>query len=268
MFKVLCRRLRHTYSVLSLVDGGIFKVKALLIYVILSSKRWMGLRPVFGGFVRLPILWNGHRFNYYLRRQLDFDVLKDTFAADIYHVDIGVEPTVIIDLGSNVGTTSIKYLLMYPRAHVYAFEPDPENIESLRINTKVFGDRITIDTRAVAGVSREQRVFYTGSVRHWSSSLVDRSATVTDGTILVPTVSLSDILKEYDLKQVDIIKCDIEGSEYEVFSAFTDFERVQCIIGEFHPALVKYSFEEFLKLFPSFYLTDNSTHKVFTLLKK
>lgn len=268
MSKKIGRRLEHVLLVLGLVAGPQYKIKAFVVYVALSIKRWIGLRPVLQSYVKLPIGWNGYRFDFYLHRQLDFDVLKDTFAMGIYNADINVPPTVIIDLGSNIGTTAIKYLLLYPQAHVYAFEPDPANLESLRLNTQAFGNRLTIDTRAVAGVSKEHRLFYTGSVRHWSSSLVDRSATATDGTISVPTVSLNDVLQEYGLNQVDIIKCDIEGSEYEVFASFTQFEKVRCIIGEFHPALVKQSFEEFIKLFPQYQLKNYSSQKVFILQKK
>ena len=50
-------------------------------------------------------------------------------------------------------------------------------------------------------------------------------------SVRVPMVSLSDIVKKYNLKRVDFIKCDIEGAETLVFKDEEFFRN-------FHPRII------------------------------
>ena len=59
---------------------------------------------------------------------------------------------------------------------------------------------------------------------------------VKGGRYDVSAVSISDLIAEYKLPRIDILKMDIEGSEYEVFdkSCLKWLDKVEMVITEIH----------------------------------
>ena len=62
------------------------------------------------------------------------------------HVD---EASLIVDCGANVGYSSAYFLSRFPKAHLIAIEPDPNNFAVLKENLKPYGKR---STAILAGV--------------------------------------------------------------------------------------------------------------------
>ena len=226
------------------------KFKILFYYIFLSIKRLTGVSTKFNNFKKIKLRFNNQSYDFYLKNQLDFDVLKDTFINEEYNVKLGFEPKIIFDLGGNIGTTALYFLLKYPGSTVYIFEPDPANVEQLQLNTKKFEKRIKLFKAAVVGDNRQEAIFHICKNRHWSSSLVKREGQVRE--LRVKAVNLDNIIKEYNIGQVDILKFDIEGAEYEVFQSFNKIDKVKLLIGEVHPNLFKASVDDFLRLLPKF----------------
>lgn len=61
----------------------------------------------------------------------------------------------------------------------------------------------------------------------------------TDGlseTVIVPAISIDDLISEFDLEEVGLIKIDVEGSEYAIFDGMSDdtLGKLNNIILEFH----------------------------------
>ena len=69
-----------------------------------------------------------------------------TFYQCIYHAEydlnLAKEPQVIIDLGANIGLTSVFFKTKYPNAKVIAVEPEQFNFELLKKNTASFNNMI------------------------------------------------------------------------------------------------------------------------------
>ncbi len=129
-----------------------------------------------------------------------------------YHLIInsGKKP-LIIDCGANIGVSVIYWKLMFSQAAVIAIEPERENIEILKQNTKNF-DVIVLES-AVASSSGVSYLFDPGA-GEWGYRVAkeEKGAEVT-------THSINDILSTIDFSfEPFIIKIDIEGGEGDLFS--------------------------------------------------
>lgn len=230
---------------------------------VLGLMRRIGLHPVLPFLVPIRITYAGKEATFYIKNQLDFDLLCDTFVTEEYKVNAISNPKTIFDLGGNIGATVIFFKLLYPDAHVYVFEPDPQNLLSLKKNCQQFGDSITIIAKAVIAKPRSHITFYQGDTHHWSSSTIARPEATKAVTVAATT--LEQAIHEYDVTHVDVCKFDIEGGEYEVFQTMPGKSRIMWLIGELHPSLFHHSKQEFLALLPEFELVEERPGEVVVL---
>ena len=119
-----------------------------------------------------------------------------------------------------------------PAGHVYGFEPDPEIAQRVRSNLNHNGFKNF--THIEAAVWRE-----TGTVafaRSDESSSPDRGTGQIammprpGQTVEVPVIALDDFVKS--ARPPDLIKCDVEGAEAEVFRGAAS------LLAERHPEIV------------------------------
>ena len=135
---------------------------------------------------------------------------------------------VCLDIGANTGDYTD--LMASNCAHVYAFEPDSTNFESLRF----FVDKhknVTLFKSAVTKTTG-QTTLYKSSVNvgmhriyetQWYNKMV--------GTELVDCVSIDEFLLPI-LHKLDFVKMDIEGSEWGALQAMAT------TIGIFKPTMI------------------------------
>ena len=146
------------------------------------------------------------------------------------------EPKLILDLGANVGYSSIYFLNRFPTAQVVAVEPDPANRAICRRNLAPYGSR----ARVVRGAAWPERTLLAlsrgshGDGREWATQVRER-ADGEDG----PPVQGWDVTSLIDLagaNRVALLKVDIERSELELFgrNAHTWLPRVDNICIELH----------------------------------
>ena len=83
----------------------------------------------------------------------------------------------------------------------------------------------------------------------------------TSKSIKVNCRTLDYFMEQYNVSQIDILKFDIEGTEYEAFKNFKNLNKVKYIVGEVHFNLFKRPFNEFLSLFKEFDLISRKEHK-------
>jgi FkbM family methyltransferase len=142
--------------------------------------------------------------------------------------DVGV----IVDLGSHIGTSIAYFHARYPQARIYGFEPDPATFAKLEANVGALPG-VTVQRRAVAAADGE-------SVLHASSYSLRSSlfGGWADGrAVTVPTVTLDRLIAELALDRIDLLKVDVEGSEYDALAGSVALERARTIAGELHPRL-------------------------------
>jgi FkbM family methyltransferase len=159
----------------------------------------------------------------------DIRVLDDTFVS-LYHVPPAeVEaPRLVVDLGSNIGTTVAHFAQLWPDATIVGVELDPENARLARANVARFGERCTIVQAAIAAADGELR--YTPSPgEEWGY----RAGAA--GTSVVPALSLETLVAGLPC-DVDYLKVDVEGAEAEVFRTGGDWaNHVRVLKCEVHP---------------------------------
>lgn len=139
------------------------------------------------------------------------------------------DATTIVDLGANIGISVLWFRAIHPNARIIAVEPDPKTFAKLVRN--VDGDPLV---RCVqAAISDTNGPVPMISYRlSWASRVSQPSES---GSTLVTGVVLDDLCSELNLKQIDILKVDIEGMEWKVLPQADCLERVSEVIGEIHP---------------------------------
>lgn len=156
----------------------------------------------------------------------DGPVVKEVFLWDEYAPLLGEitgDVNTIIDLGSNIGLTIRLWQRHFPHARICAVEPDKGNAALLTTNASVpplpSGGLPTIIRACIAGTPGSVTLDRSGAEwgcvmrRNTSSHAAD---TKTD---IVEAITLDTLLERFDhtTGDIDILKCDIEGAEAEVF---------------------------------------------------
>jgi FkbM family methyltransferase len=164
-----------------------------------------------------------------LQTRTELDVLYEIGIEDEYGAADDIAAETILDLGASVGLATLRLLSSHPGARVVAVEADPVLIPRLREN--VAGLPVTVIHAAVSAASGERR-FYRSEMDSWASSL-DRTRQ-NQTSLLVPALSLGDLLDQAGLERVDLLKLDVEGAEWEIFETPDVFSRFAAVIGEVH----------------------------------
>ena len=174
----------------------------------------------------------------------DYTTLEEIFLERVYEIPDNFKPRAIVDLGSNIGIGIAYFALRHPQARIWAYEPDPNNWQRLQINV----NRLQQVQFAKVAVAAKTGTAQLSTDRHrgTSSGLVQE---VNAQSVTVETQSLDRILENIGLPQIDLVKFDIEGAEYEVFESFTRWERVRAFSGELHELEVPGAPERLCALF-------------------
>lgn len=125
------------------------------------------------------------------------------------------DPLVILDIGSNIGLTSIYMAIEFPKSRILSVEPDADNYEILVRNIEGV-EKITAVQGALWPFT--QKLTLTSEFRDgdsWSKS-ISKESTKSDG-VKVQGYSIADLLDLYNVSSPDVLKMDIEGSEKELF---------------------------------------------------
>lgn len=147
----------------------------------------------------------------------------------------------ILDAGSNIGAFSLYAAGVARRARILAVEPFPATFSRLEnvVSQPWIDGRIHAVRAALAGRDGEGTIeaeSELGSQFRRMSTVSGRSAGVS-----VPTVSLQSLMDAHRLDRIDILKMDIEGSEYDVLLSAPDavLLRISRMCLEYHPQPLK-----------------------------
>ena len=173
-----------------------------------------------------------------LRGSSDLDVFQQIFVSEEYACLLDLkEPSLVLDLGANVGFSSAFFLNVFPYARVVALEPDERNHLLGKANLLPYGDRALILCGAVwskpSTLQLVRGVF--GDGREWATKVEE----LAEGEVSSGGVRAWDVGSLIDMGgggPVDLLKVDIEGAELSVFgeSAALWLDRVRNICIELH----------------------------------
>jgi FkbM family methyltransferase len=154
----------------------------------------------------------------------DIRVFHEIFGLQEYSWKFTCPPRVIVDAGGYTGLSAAFFATRYPEAKIIAIEPDEQNFEMLALNTAQFKNVHPVH----AALWMES-----GSIRlsdpgegSWAFRVEDTAAESTASAQVdesarpegVRSVTVNEIITEFNLEKVDLLKIDVEGSEKEIFS--------------------------------------------------
>jgi FkbM family methyltransferase len=148
----------------------------------------------------------------------DFEVFRQVFVWQQYLPPKEIEePEVIVDCGANAGYSALFFLRHFPRAHVIALEPDPLNVELCRHNLRCYANRIVILEKAIWGsLAKLSFVEETRKPGEEYGIQVEVRAE-NAGAATVEGIDIPSLMATTGVRQIDLLKIDIEKSEADVF---------------------------------------------------
>ena len=140
----------------------------------------------------------------------------------------------VVEFGSSLGVLTCLIRKRLPEnLKVVAVEANPNLVPILKNNLAVNGcvNNVFIEAAAVSYQPGCQALFQQ-SVHSTDGRLAPNS--LADGSVAVPAIKLSDILRTYRLDDFSLV-CDIEGAEWEIFeNDLSSLEKAKVIIIELH----------------------------------
>lgn len=121
---------------------------------------------------------------------------------------------VIFDIGANRGEYSELILKVFPKARIHAFEPAVESFELLRSRLKGYQDVATYNF--AIGKTEGRASLYKEIPLGRIASLTKLDVTDSVLTEEVSIRRLDSLLQDLDVKQIDLLKIDVEGHEMDV----------------------------------------------------
>jgi len=156
----------------------------------------------------------GRPFNVRLgAKTTDLRVLEQVFARQEYALPKSIKPRTIVDAGANIGCATIFFASRYPDARIIAVEPEASNFEVLQANCAGLSNVVPV--HAAVWSHPATLTFVNPNCGNWAFAMKER---VDDGTP-VRGVTMPQLIEEFSLDRIDVLKMDIEGGEKEVFSA-------------------------------------------------
>jgi FkbM family methyltransferase len=156
---------------------------------------------------------------YFVPLWAELDSYNGTFLKKIYEPfpEFALENCrVILDCGANIGIFTLKYALSGTN-RIISIEPNPLAFNRLRKN--IAANHITNVTALNMGLSSSG-----GTAKlHWGHSTlggsINKQEDKSENIVDIELTTLDDIVEEYDITSVDLLKIDDEGSEHDALTA-------------------------------------------------
>jgi FkbM family methyltransferase len=157
-------------------------------------------------------------------------VLEDYQKLDSFKIKSG---DVIFDVGAHIGSFSV--YAANKGATVYAFEPNKDNYERLLENIRINNYESKIKAYNYGIYNKEGEVGF--SVHNQNSG----GHSIDGGSEIIKVRKLENILIDENIVKVNMLKIDVEGSEYEIFPSITEntYNKIEKIVGEYHTSYDK-----------------------------
>jgi len=164
---------------------------------------------------------------------------------DIYHEreqdwNFEVAPKTIVDAGAYTGLSTAYFAARYPDAKIIAIEPSENNFALLIRNVSKLSNVYPVN--AALWSEPGSLVLMDPGRDYWGLTVQESdnydSPDQPDSpvpTSKVDALTVSDLMSDYEVDRVNLLKLDIEGSEKEVFSNASPWiDRVDAISIELH----------------------------------
>ena len=165
-----------------------------------------------------------------LHNRCDFELYQQIFVENVFNLQaikelIKKNEPVVYDLGANCGFFTMRSLDFFPKAKIYAFEPQKKINNKFKETIKAnnLEDIISLQEFAVADRNCHSTFYENRSPISASLSKEKVSRRSVRKQYPVEIISLNWFIEEFSVPCPDILKIDVEGSELDVLKGSTDF---------------------------------------------
>jgi len=197
---------------------------------------WRALYKAAPGVQQVSVRFRGQQVPFWVcGRTIDIELARQILCENSeYTVPIPIRPKVILDIGANIGLTTLYFALTYPDSRVYCFEPLPENLELLRRNVAILGERAVVVPEGLSDREAVLTYTYSDDPRNFGGGFTNSDSG--RRTVQLHVTTLSKVCRGLGVSSVDLIKLDAEGSEYAILKGapLGLVEEAAVVIGELH----------------------------------
>ena len=215
----------------------------LIISTFQKTKRFIILNPNLSFFgIKKVLIYDKRNKNlttYNIRNEYDFITIVEIFFYECYKIDdlkifkkilneIKEKNLLIVDCGSNIGSSTNYFANFYKNSKVISIEPDDENFLLLKKNVK--NKNAVLIKNAISN-----EIFHYAVKDHEDNRA--KSIIKTEKHSLKKTLTINQILSERSNENYYpfIIKIDIEGHEKDLFKSNIEwFDKFKIVIIEIH----------------------------------
>lgn len=156
-------------------------------------------------------------------------VVDEIFMQNVYQIKEGMfdDTGVVLDIGANIGAFTI-FVLKMGAKKVIAYEPDSENYKMLLRNIQLngFQDKVVVVKKGIGLEGKTETLYHAqGGSFVKNDSLTGIANEVLenprDGSEEIEIVNFASVFADNELAYADVLKVDIEGSEYDLFEGVT-----------------------------------------------
>lgn len=184
--------------------------------------------------------------------------VQEIFTDLVYFCRLKKSNPVIFDVGANIGQSCLFFKKFYPRATIYAFEPDKETFGYLKKNISDNNlKNIFLLNFGLSNFEGESK-FYTEGHGDGMATLIKSMKERETKEMMEKKVEikrLSTFIKRNGIKHIDILKIDTEGSEGKIIEDLSE------LLGNIDIVLLEYHYNREIA-------KENSLKKIIEIFKK
>jgi len=184
-------------------------------------------------------VWNGQPVYYRASTSdmaLIYEILLKSEYKSEYYLPEYFNPKVILDIGANIGITSVYLTNRFPNAKIFSFEPLLENYDILKKNTENYKN-IKVFNFGLGKKNETLDIFLSDDSENFGGgSFFPEAGGVSDIKVRCEIRNIQDALIELNIKEIDLIKIDTEGAEFDILTSLNKkyLGGIKWIIGELH----------------------------------
>jgi len=172
----------------------------------------------------------------------DIEIFQQVWVRREYDIPLWDTPRTIMDLGANIGLASAFFAMKWPGVELALVEPEAGNYTVARGQPML--SQFSRPRFFKHAIGHEPGWVHIVSPPEDRREMSFRTVPCDPGMSAVESVTMPDLLENLGWDVVDLLKCDIEGAEDDLFCLNNDWlRRVNAVVCELHeyirPGVVK-----------------------------
>lgn len=135
---------------------------------------------------------------------------------------LGFIPRTVLDIGAFEGYWSRGIKEVFPTCHPFMIEGDKDKAEKLESTGHPFEIALLADKEKSVTFHKTKGVYTTGNSIYIENSLSFANGNPTYYTVTERTKTLSELVRRQGLRNIDLIKLDVQGAEKDVLMGGVD----------------------------------------------